>query len=153
MGLSERLEDCQRFDGLRSIGHGVELELAWPDHPEFPNYGYVVRRRDLDEMVADVAVNAGATLWTATEAVQARVEEGFVRGAVIGRKASGALGTVRARYLLAAGGANSRLGRALGAPRDRPYPLGMAGRGYFPSPYHDEPWIESHLAIRDKPGN
>src|SRR4029077_3849186 len=37
MGLGERLEDCQRFDGLRSIGHGVTLELAWPDHPEFPN--------------------------------------------------------------------------------------------------------------------
>src|SRR5262249_46351852 len=68
MGLSERLEDCQRFDGLRSIGHGVTLELEWPDHPEFPNYGYVVRRRELDEMVADVAIEAGATLSSAAEA-------------------------------------------------------------------------------------
>ena len=29
----------------------------------------------------------------------------------------------------------------------------MAVRGYFTSPYHDEPWIESHLDIRDKHGN
>jgi flavin-dependent dehydrogenase len=29
----------------------------------------------------------------------------------------------------------------------------MAIRGYFESPRHDEPWIESHLDIRDKAGN
>jgi len=42
--------------------------LAWPEHPDFPPYGYVVRRRDLDAMVANRAVKAGATLWTGTEA-------------------------------------------------------------------------------------
>ena len=52
MGLAEPLAEFQRFDGLRSIGHGLTLELAWPEHPDFPSYGYVVRRRDLDEMVA-----------------------------------------------------------------------------------------------------
>src|SRR5258708_37494561 len=29
----------------------------------------------------------------------------------------------------------------------------MAIRGYFTSPYHDEPWIESHLDLRDRDGN
>jgi flavin-dependent dehydrogenase len=29
----------------------------------------------------------------------------------------------------------------------------MAIRGYFRSPRHDEPWIESHLDIRDRDGN
>ena len=29
----------------------------------------------------------------------------------------------------------------------------MAIRGYFTSPFHDEPWIESHLDIRDRDGN
>ena len=29
----------------------------------------------------------------------------------------------------------------------------MAIRGYFASPYHDEPWIESHLDLRDREGN
>jgi flavin-dependent dehydrogenase len=28
----------------------------------------------------------------------------------------------------------------------------MAIRGYFTSPYHDEPWIESHLDLRDREG-
>src|SRR6266545_2575896 len=39
-----------RFDGLRAIAHGITLELQWPEHPDFPPYGYVVRRRDLDRM-------------------------------------------------------------------------------------------------------
>ena len=55
IGLAEPLSQYLRFDGLRSIAHGVTLELAWPEHPDFPPYGYVVRRRDLDKLVADRA--------------------------------------------------------------------------------------------------
>ena len=153
MGLAEPLGDFLRYDGLRSIAHGVTLELAWPEHPDFPPYGYVVRRRDLDEMVAGRAVKAGATLWPATEAIEPLVEGGLVTGAVVHRKDTGATEAVRARYLVVADGANSRFGRSLGAARDRSYPLGMAVRGYFTSPYHDEPWIESHLDLRDRDGN
>jgi geranylgeranyl reductase family protein len=153
MGLADRLAGYQRFDGLRSIGHGVTLELEWPDHPVFPSYGYVVRRRDLDEMVAERAVKAGATLWTGAEATAPVVDGGLVAGAQIRRKATKATETVSARYVVVADGANSRFGRALGTARDRSYPLGIAVRGYFTSPMHDDPWIESHLDIRDKLGN
>ena len=55
--------------------------------------------------------------------------------------------------MIVADGANSRFGRALGTARNRTYPLGMAIRGYFTSPLHDDPWIESHLDIRDRDGN
>ena len=153
MGLADPLADYQRYDGLRSIAHGVTLELAWPDHPDFPPYGYVIRRRDLDEMVAGQAVKAGATLWPAAEATGPLVEGGLVTGAIVHRKESGTREAVRARYLVVADGANSRFGRALGAARDRSYPMGMAVRGYFESPYHDDPWIESHLDLRDREGN
>jgi geranylgeranyl reductase family protein len=153
MGLAEPLRDYLRYDGLRSIAHGITLELAWPDHPDFPPYGYVIRRRDLDEMVAGQAVKAGATLWPASEATEPLVEGGLVTGAVVHRRESGSREPVRARYIVVADGANSRFGRALGAARDRTYPLGMAVRGYFASPYHDDPWIESHLDLRDREGN
>jgi menaquinone-9 beta-reductase len=151
MGLAEPLSRSLRFDGLRSIAHGVTLELEWPEHPEYPSYGYVVRRRDLDEMVAERAVKAGATLWSGAEAVEPLLEDGLVAGAVVRR--DGVSEGVRARYLVVADGANSRFGRALGTARDRDYPLGMAVRGYFTSPFHDEPWIESHLDLRDRDGN
>ncbi len=153
MGLADRLAGFQRFEGLRSIGHGITLELAWPEHPDFPSYGYVVRRRELDEMVADNAVKAGAVLRPGSEAVAPLVDGGLLAGAVVKNKETGATEGVRARYVIVADGANSRFGRALGTARDRSYPLGMAIRGYFTSPYHDEPWIESHLDISDRHGN
>ena len=89
MGLADPLRDFHRYDGLRSIAHGITLELAWPSHPDFPPYGYVVRRRDLDEMVADQAVKAGATVWLGAEAVAPLVADGRVTGAAIARKGSG----------------------------------------------------------------
>ena len=153
LGLAGPLAEYQRYAGLRSIAHGVTLELEWPQHPDFPSYGYVVRRRDLDEMVADRAVKGGATLWPASEAIEPIIEDGLVAGAVVARKESGTTERVRARYVVVADGANSRFGRALGTSRDRAFPLGMAIRGYFTSPFHDEPWIESHLDLRDRDGN
>ena len=153
IGLADALGDFHRYDGLRSIAHGITLELEWPSHPDFPSYGYVVRRRDLDQMVADRAVKAGATMWQASEALEPVVEHGLVTGAAIRRNDTGTVETVRARYVVVADGANSRFGRALGTARDRTYPMGMAIRGYFTSPYHDDPWIESHLDLRDRDGN
>ncbi|MEA3077942.1 MAG: menaquinone-9 beta-reductase [Actinomycetota bacterium] len=154
MGLGARLAaDGHRIDGLRSLAFGRTLELRWPAHPDFPPYGYVITRHDLDELVAERAVKAGATLWQSSEALSPVVDGGLVRGASIKRKDSGVVEEVRARYVVVADGANSRFGRSLGTSRNRAYPLGMAIRGYYSSPRHDEPWIESHLDIRDKAGN
>lgn len=153
MGLADALADCQRYEGLRSIAHGVTLEMRWPDHPLYPDHGYVVRRRDLDEMVLDRAVKAGADVRTATAASAPLTEGGLVTGVVATDTETGVTEELRARYLVVADGSNSRFGRALGAARDRTYPMGMAVRGYFESPYHDDPWIESHLDIRDRDGN
>ena len=36
MGLGRQLSGSLRYDGLRSIAHGVTLELEWPDAPRLP---------------------------------------------------------------------------------------------------------------------
>jgi geranylgeranyl reductase family protein len=153
MGLAEKLTQYHRFDGLRARAHGITLELDWPAHPVWPSYGYVVRRRDLDQFVAEHAVASGAVLHTGTEAVQPILESGLVTGAVVEHKASGERREVRARYVVVADGANSRFGRALGTTRTKSYPQGMAIRGYVESPMHADPWIESSLDVRDRNGN
>ncbi|HEY2814646.1 MAG TPA: geranylgeranyl reductase family protein [Acidimicrobiales bacterium] len=153
MGLGEGLQQFHRYDGLRACAHGITLELQWPDHPVFPSYGYVVRRRDLDQMVARQAVAAGATLREGCEANLPLLEGGLVRGAIVTDKATGAREELRARYVVVADGANSRFGRALGTTRNRAFPQGMAIRGYYESPLHAEPWIESALDVRDRNGN
>ena len=103
--------------------------------------------------MAERADKAGATVWQSAEAIEPVVVDGLVRGAVVVRKDDRTTTEVRARYLVVADGANSRFGRSLGTSRNRNYPLGMAIRGYYRSPRHDEPWIESWLDIRDKGGS
>jgi geranylgeranyl reductase family protein len=153
MGLADELASAgHRFQGLRSHGFGRTLELSWPDHPDLPAYGYVITRKDLDALVAERAAKAGATVWEGTEAKEPVVEAGLVRGARVQGKPGG-IAEVRARYTVVADGANSRFGRSLGTARNRAYPQGMAIRGYWTSPRHDEPWIDSWLDIRDKAGN
>jgi geranylgeranyl reductase family protein len=153
MGLGDQLAAHHRFDGLRSIAFGRTLELEWPETPGFPRHGYVVTRFDLDDLVAQRAVKAGAALRQGCEAVAPIIERGLIRGAVVREKENDRTVDVRGRFVVVADGANSRFGRALGTQRDRSYPQGMAIRGYFASPRHDEPWIESHLDIRDRAGN
>jgi len=173
MGLEGALSGAHRYTGLRALAYGKVLELKWPDHPSFPSYGYVITRHDLDAIVNERASKSGATVWQGTEAVEPILQaDGHDRvtvtsppaaaaasrlpscvGAVVKDKESGATREVRARYVVVADGANSRFGRALGTSRDRTRPMGMALRGYYTSPMHDDPYIESHLDIRDSDGN
>lgn len=153
MGLGDELDKYHRYGGLRCVAHGRTIEMAWPDHPVHPSHGFVVRRCELDTFVAENAVAAGATLLQGTEAVNPVMVDGLLRGATVKDKTTDQSRDILARYLIVADGANSRFGRALGTARDRSYPQGMAIRGYFESPLHDTPWIESALDVRDRRGN
>ena len=163
MGIEGSLAGAHRYTGLRAHAYGRILDLPWPDHPAFPPYGYVITRHDLDGIVSERAGKAGATVLQGTEAVEPIIEEwrptsgpGLLPacvGAVVKEKATGAIRSIRATYVVVADGANSRFGRALGTSRDRDQPMGMALRGYYASPGHDQPFIESHLDIRDGDGD
>lgn len=160
MGLEPQLAPhAHKFSGLRSFGFGASLEMRWPDHPVFPNYGYTITRFNLDGLVAEHAVAHGATLRSGLEAVDLldaiEPPPGQLSGAsgvVVKDKDSGQYSEVRGRYVVVGDGQNSRVGRALGTTRNRDWPLGMALRGYYASDRHDEPWIDSHLDIRDTTG-
>jgi geranylgeranyl reductase family protein len=172
MGLEGSLTGAHRFDGLRSVAYGMSMDLRWPDHPSFPPYGYVITRHDLDVLVSERATKAGAVVWEGAEAIEpilgpplpewpgpesapaagGREELPPCLGAVVRDSDGDRTLEIRARYVVVADGANSRFGRALGTNRDRSYPMGMALRGYYRSPRHDDTFIESHLDIRDGSG-
>ncbi|MFZ9630266.1 MAG: geranylgeranyl reductase family protein, partial [Ilumatobacteraceae bacterium] len=152
MGLGDELSRFHRYHGLRATGMGRELELEWPSHPVYPQHGYVVRRRELDLMVARNAERAGAVLLEHHEALEPIIERGFVQGAVV-KDATGATKEIRARFVVVADGANSRFGRALGTFRTKEWPYGTAIRTYWSTPRHADPWIESALDVHDRNGN
>jgi geranylgeranyl reductase family protein len=156
MGLADALEGHHRYEGLRSAAYGRELEMSWPECPGLGRHGYVVTRHDLDELVAARAVKAGATLWQGAEATAplgtTAGAGGPCGGALVLDRDTGATTEVEARCVVVADGSGSRFGRELGTARDKSYPLGLALRGYYTSPRHDDPFIESHLDIRDRRG-
>ena len=69
MGLGDQLDHVPPL--RRAAGHRPRQDprAAVAEPPGLPAYGYVVRRRELDQLVADNAVKAGATLWQGTEAL------------------------------------------------------------------------------------
>ena len=162
MGLEGALAGAHRYRGLRAHAFGHTIDLPWPSHPSFPDYGYTITRHDLDGLVNERAVKAGATVWQGTEAVEpiggesggapANGKLAPCAGAMVRDNATGRVREVRARYVVVADGANLRFGRALGTQRNRHRPLGMALRGYYHSPGHDGAFIESHLDIRNGEG-
>ncbi|HXQ59165.1 MAG TPA: geranylgeranyl reductase family protein [Acidimicrobiales bacterium] len=159
MGLEGAMTGAHRFEGLRSCAYGMTMDLSWPDHPSFPPYGYVITRHDLDQLVSERAAKAGALVWEGAEAVAPMLGDAAAdgtlppcAGAVVRDVDGGGTVEVRARYVVVCDGANSRFGRALGTSRERSYPMGMALRGYYRSPRHDDRFIESHLDIRDETG-
>jgi len=161
LGLEDEVASAgHRYGGLRAVGFGQSMELDWPTHPHFPSYGYTITRFDLDALVAEHARRAGATVVFGAEAtgpldVVPALRDGrlaSLSGVAVHRAKTGESAEIRARYVVIADGANSRLGRALGASRRRDWPMGMALRGYWTSPRHDEQFIESHIDIRDSSG-
>jgi geranylgeranyl reductase family protein len=161
MGLEPAVAaDGHRYNGLRAFGFGATLEMNWPEHPVFPNYGYTITRFNLDGLVAHRAEGLGAVLVNGVEALglvePTESPNARLRGAsgvLVSEQSTGTTGEVRGRYLIVADGQNSRLGRELGTSRNRSWPMGMALRGYYTSERHDEPWIDSHLDIRDPKGD
>ncbi len=160
LGLeAEVAASAHRFRGLRAVGFGHTLEMRWPTHPTFPSYGYTITRFDLDAKVAARAARAGASVVFGAEAdapldpVPSGPDRLATLKGVRAHAKDGTAADVRARYVVVADGSNSRLGRSLGAVRRRDWPLGMALRGYWHSPRHDEDLIESHLDVRDRQGD
>lgn len=160
MGLESQVAaNGHKYHGLRSFGFGAKVEMAWPEHPTFPNYGYSITRFALDGLVAEHARSAGATLINGAEAVDliqpSEPRDGGLRGCagvVVKDKETGDVHDIVSRVVVVADGQNSRMGRELGVTRRKEWPMGLALRGYYTSERHAEDWIESHLDIRSPEG-
>ncbi len=153
MGVSVSEQDgWVRNKGLRVIGAGKRMELAWPELASYPGYGLVRTRHDMDETLARRAQKAGARL----------LEGVTVTGPVLGERTGRITGvtarltddghaerTYAARVVVAADGNSSRLSVAMGLRKRDDRPLGVAVRTYYKTPRHDDDYLESWLDLWD----
>ena len=154
MGFDFDLPEVHRIDGLRAYAGDVMLEMPWPDHSIYPNWGAVLRRADLDQEVAGMAQAQGATVLDQTEATPV-VEDGLLRGVDVKRRLADGkyeIERLNPTIVVIADGSLSRFGRELGTERRRDFPYGMAVRGYWASPNSKDNMLESQLSIYDKQG-
>ena len=150
MGFDFSVPGFHRITGLRSYaGDNLMLEMSWPQHSRFPDWGGVIRRRELDQQVADLAQDQGVEI---REKTQARpvMDDGVLKGVEL--LANGSTETIRPKVVIVADGALNRFGRHLGITRRKDFPRGLAARGYYQSPRSSDPFLESQLDIRDPTG-
>ena len=151
MGFDFEVPEFHRITGLRSYaGQELYLEMSWPEHSKYPNWGGVIRRRDLDAQVAALARKQGAEVLEKTEALP-QVENGQLKAVDLIHE--GETRTVEPAFVVIADGSMNRFGRELGTVRRKDYPMGMAARGYYSSPRSQDPFLESQLDMRDERGD
>ncbi len=149
MGFDFEVPQFHTITGLRSYAGDDFVEMAWPEHSRFPNWGGVIRRSDLDAQVANLAAKQGVSILEKTEGFPT-IEGGFLSGVTL--KHNGSIEKVTPRVTVIADGSMNRFGRELGTERRRDYPMGLAARGYYSSPRSTDPFLESQLDIRDSSG-
>ncbi|MEZ0577956.1 geranylgeranyl reductase family protein [Nocardioides sp. MH1] len=152
LGLTDWVRAHTVNQGLRAHGFGQTLELKWPGG-HLPEWGSAIARTELDDHLRTTAIKAGATCIDGARAVDVRVEGGRVAAVVFARGGrDGERLEIRCQRLVVADGVRSPLGKLLGREWHRDTVYGVAGRSYVASGMTDDPWISSHLELRDEAG-
>lgn len=146
LGLGDWLRAHTVSQGLRAHGFGQTLHLPWPGGT-LPDWGSAVARTELDDHLRTTAIKAGATAIDEARAVDVVMDGERVRSVRFkdGRE-------IECRTLIVADGVRSPLGKRLGREWHRNTVYAIAGRSYVSSPKADDPWISSHLELRDEDG-
>ena len=152
MGVSVSEQDGWiRNKGLRVIGAGRRLEMAWPELSSYPGYGLVRPRTDFDEILARRAEQAGARLVEGLTVTGPVLDErtGRITGVCARPAGDGDERTYAGRVIVAADGNSSRLSVAMGLRKRDDRPLGVAVRTYYRTPRSDDDYLESWLDLWD----
>jgi geranylgeranyl reductase family protein len=143
-GLGRLVEDSHPIEDVRVvIGHGQERSGFYRPWPQPPTYARAMPRRALDNGLFDLARDGGARF------LEARVdgpvlEDGRAAGV---RLAGDEGGLVRARCVIAADGATSRMRRESGFARERPGSHIFALRLYADTERELEPFFDFYVPL------
>lgn len=150
LGHADWLRDHTVNQGLRAHGFGQTLHLRWPGG-SLPDWGSAVARTEFDDHLRTAALEAGAIGVQNARAVDVRYGDGGRVAAVVFKRGKETF-EIGCRRLIVADGVRSPLGKVLGREWHRDTVYAIAGRSYINSTRSDDPWISSHLELRDTEG-
>ncbi|OFT88838.1 geranylgeranyl reductase family protein [Corynebacterium sp. HMSC28B08] len=151
MGAQGILNDRPHINGLKLHGFGGSVTEPWPSTGSFPTRGSAIARTELDSALLRHAVAAGAQFHGGIKILDATHDRANRVSAVTGvDQATGEQVTCHFKFLLLAEGVRSTVARKLGVQWLRGMVHGVAARSYITTPHGDEPWIHSHLELRDE---
>ena len=145
LGLESALP-AYRNKGLKLHGYGGSLTAPWPGG-FYGTEGSASPRSLFDASLADLAASLGAEMFYECPATGAEFGQGgTITGVVTPR------GTLGAKWVVVADGVRSPFGKKLGRKWHRGEVYGIAARSYCASPFSGEPWMHSHVELRDGDG-
>lgn len=148
-GLATLFTDLYTSQGLALHGFGADRRIPWD--PRFsPAVGSVCPRTILDEALLNAALAWGTDVMDGVKAVAPIVYDGRVEAVVA--EVAGEPTPIFCRRLIVAEGVSGTIAAQLGVRWHRESVFGIAARGYATSPRADDPWIHSHVELRDEQG-
>ncbi|MBK4141615.1 geranylgeranyl reductase family protein [Corynebacterium macginleyi] len=132
-----------RNRGLKLHGYGGDVTAPWPR--TYPSQvGTALPRFKFDAQLVKAATAAGAMLVCGTPASAPVMEGNRVTSFRIGRQ------IIRPKWLIVADGVRSTFGKQLGRTWHRDEVYGIAARSYARSLKAAEPWMHSHVELKDE---
>jgi len=145
LGLDHVLP-AYRNRGLKLHGYGGAVTAPWPEG-RYGTEGSASPRAHFDAALVAEAEKAGATVWHDCPATGVDLTGGAISSVATPR------GEVSPRWVMVADGVRSPFGKLLGRTWHRGEVYGIAARSYCTSPHAGEPWMHSHVELRDDDGS
>lgn len=176
LGLADSMVERYRSHGLKLHGFGGSVTAPWPEST-FGTVGSAMPRREFDNFLLECARSHSSVEFLGgvrAVSVSMSTPVGAGSGSIISGSGtvSGdatSMGTasvgasvaavelsdgswVRPKQVIVADGVRSPIGKLLGRTWHKGEVYGIAARSYCATPRSKEPWIHSHLELRDADG-
>lgn len=153
LGLEHVLPAYRNY-GLKLHGFGGDVTAAWPQGT-YGAQGSASPRTVFDAALVREARAAGATVWQNCTATSVDIVSGRIQSLTVVRRSeqrgnqSSQERSVRTKWVVVADGVRSPFGKLLGRTWHQGEVFGIAARSYCTSPFDAEPWMHSHVELRD----
>ncbi len=146
LGLAEAITNRYQSRGLKLHGFGGSVTAPWPD-TAFGAVGSAMPRTEFDALLLNHALGNESVRLHHAAASGVEFSDGGISTVVLDD------GTrLHPKHVIVADGVRSTFGKLLGRVWHKEQVYGIAARSYCATPLSTEPWIHSHLELRDESG-